>query len=92
MFRKLYSVVAVIAVLSLLTGGAVQARPLAACPAAPAGLFQELYHWVASGLGSIGEKEGGAMDPNGNKHYSAPSISRAHGARVSPDRVAGKAG
>jgi hypothetical protein len=91
MFFK-FRYVAALAVLSLLTSGAVQARPLAAHPGAPAGFFQELCRWVASGLVPIWEKEGGAMDPNGNKRHVIPSVSRAHGAWVGPDRVAGKAG
>jgi len=67
MFRKLLFVVAP-AFLLLLTAGAVQARPLAAHTGAMTGL-QELWHWVASlGPESL-MKEGGAMDPNGQKQH-----------------------
>ena len=74
MFRKLLFVVAAPAFLSLLTAGALQARPLAIHPEVPAGL-RELWHWVTSGPG-MRTKEGGAMDPNGQKPHD-PSPDRS---------------
>jgi hypothetical protein len=75
MFRKLFFVVAFPAFLSLLTAGAVQARPLAAHTGALAGL-QKFWHWVASGGPGNLTKEGPGMDPNGNTPH-APSPGRS---------------
>jgi len=78
MFRKLLFFVAAPAFLSLLTAGALQARPLAIHPMAPAGL-QELWHWVISGP-EVLTKEGGAMDPNGGQKVHGPNPGRSpHG-------------
>jgi hypothetical protein len=88
MFRKLLFAIAAPAFLSLLTAGAVQARPLAIHPKAPAGL-QELWHWVTSGP-ETWTKEGGAMDPNGQKPHG-PSPGRSpHETGTRSDRAATK--
>ena len=91
MFRKLLFFVAAPAFLSLLTAGALQARPLAIHPMAPAGL-QELWHWVTSGGPGNLEKEGPGMDPNGNSiklHGPNPGCS-PHGTVTRPNRGAAK--
>ena len=82
MFRKLLSVVAIPALLSLLTAGALQARPLTVHAEALPG-FQELWRWVTSGP-EMWTKEGGAMDPNGQKpHGPNPGYStRGTGTRA----------
>ncbi len=72
MFRRMYSVVAVPALLILLTTGAVQARPLTA-PASPAGLLTQVWQWAKSGLGSVGIKMGPEIDPNGNHTHKPPT-------------------
>ena len=90
MFRKLLFFVAAPAFLSLLTAGALQARPLAIHPMAPAGL-RELWHWVTSGP-EVLTKEGGAMDPNGSTNkFHGPNPGRSpHGTVMRPDRAAAK--
>jgi hypothetical protein len=85
MSRKLISVVAVLAFLSLSTAGTAQTRPLALHPVAPSGLFQDLSRWVSSGLADIWAKDGAAVDPNGAKHQATQ---RAFG----PGRPAGRVG
>ncbi len=87
MFRKLFSVVAVLAVLPLLTAGAVQARPLAAHPAAPA-VLQELWQWVTSGS----EKEGAGMDPNGQKSYHPRPDRSLPGTGTNSERAGARVG
>jgi len=88
MFRKLLLFVAP-AFLSLLTAGALQARPLAIHPMAPAGL-RELWHWVISGP-EVWTKEGGAMDPNGGNKLHGPNPGRSpHGTVTRSDRAAAK--
>jgi hypothetical protein len=72
MFRKMLSVAAVLALLQVLTAGAVQARPLAAGPSAGA-FVQELWAWVASGLVPLPIKDGSAADPNGLKRHPVHS-------------------
>ncbi len=91
MFRKLLSVVWVPAFLSLLTAGAVQARPLVAHPGAPA-ILQEIWHWVASGGPGNLEKEGPGMDPNGNKLHGPKPGHSTHegGTRSDPAAAKGK--
>ncbi len=86
MFRKLLSVVAIPAFLSLLTAGALQARPLTGPTGALAG-FQELWHWVTSGP-EMWTKEGGAMDPNGNKPHGPTPARSTHETRMRSDRTA----
>lgn len=88
MFRKLLSLVAVPAFLSLLTASALQARPLAVHPEAPAGL-RELWHWVTSGPEGW-TKEGGAMDPNGQKNQGSSPDHSLGGTRTRTDRAATK--
>jgi hypothetical protein len=89
MFRKLLFFVAAPAFLSLLTAGALQARPLAAHTGAMAGL-QELWHWVASaGPGSL-TKEGPGIDPNGNKSHAPNPDHPVHGTGMRSDRAAVK--
>jgi hypothetical protein len=92
MFRKLLFFVAAPAFLSLLTAGALQARPLAIHPMAPAGL-QELWHWVISGP-EVLTKEGGAMDPNGSSNsnkFHGPNPGRSpRGTVTRPGRAAAK--
>jgi hypothetical protein len=89
MFRKLLSVVAIPAFLSLLTAGALQARPLAVHAGAPT-IFQELWQWVASGaLGSL-TKEGPGMDPNGTKPHGPNPGCSTHEAGTRADRTAVK--
>jgi hypothetical protein len=88
MSRKLSSVVAVLAFLSLSLAGAAQARPLAA-PAAES-FLQRLCHWVAAGV--IRGKEGPGMDPNDHKRQrSAPELSFG-GVRVGAGRAAAAQG
>jgi hypothetical protein len=89
MFRKLLFFVAAPAFLSLLTAGAVQARPLAIQPGAPA-ILQELWHWVASGGPGNLEKEGPGMDPNGNKLHGPNPSRLPHGTVTRSDRAATK--
>ena len=72
MFRKMLSVAAVLALLQVLTAGAVQARPLAAGPA-PAGFLQELWRFAVSGLVPMFTKDGSAADPNGLKRHPVHS-------------------
>ncbi len=67
MFRRMHSVVAVPALLILLTAGAVQARPLKA-QALTAGLLPQAWQLLSQWTG-IGTKDGVGMDPNGNKRY-----------------------
>lgn len=67
MFRKLCSVLAVPALLVLLTAGAVQARPLK--PQAPAGLLTQVWQSLSSSWTGIWAKDGVGLDPNGNKTY-----------------------
>jgi hypothetical protein len=88
MFRKLFFFVAAPAFLSLLTAGAVQARPLAIQPGAPA-ILQELWHWVASGP-EMRTKEGGAMDPNGQKAHGPSPGHSSRGTGTRTDRAAAK--
>lgn len=88
MFRKLLFFVAAPAFLSLLTAGALQARPLAAHPMAPAGLG-ELWNWVTSGP-EMWTKEGGAMDPNGNKLHGPNPGRSPHRTVTRLDRAAAK--
>jgi hypothetical protein len=86
MSRKLSSVVAVLAFMSLLAAGAAQARPLAAPAASAAGLFQQICGWLGPGSAPIAAKAGGEMDPNGNK--SRIDAARGpHGAGISSDRA-----
>jgi hypothetical protein len=68
MSRKLSSVVAILAFLSLSLAGATQARPLAAPAAAPSGLLHQIVQWTNAGLASLLDKDGVAVDPNGAKH------------------------
>ena len=90
MFRKLLFFVAAPAFLSLLTAGALQARPLAVHPMAPAGL-RELWHWVTSGGPGNLEKEGPGMDPNGGNKLHGPNPGRSpHGTVMRSDRAAAK--
>jgi hypothetical protein len=84
MFRRLLSAVAVLACLSLLTAGAVEARPLAAHPG-PCGFFQELWQWMSTGGPAIPEKEGPGMDPNGIKHHRTPPPVPARGHKARPN-------
>lgn len=62
--RKIRSVVAALAVLAVLSGGAVHARPLAPAPA-PAGFLEDLWQRLTSSLASLWAKAGGEMDPDG---------------------------
>ena len=86
MFRKLLSVVAIPAFLSLLTAGALQARPLTVHTGALAGL-QELWHWVASGRPENLQKEGPGMDPNGNKPHRPNPGRSTHETGTRSDRT-----
>jgi hypothetical protein len=86
MFRKLLSVVAIPAFLSLLAAGALQARPLAVHTGEPAGL-RELWHWVISGP-EMWTKEGGAMDPNGQKPHGPSPGRSTHETGTRSDRTA----
>jgi hypothetical protein len=88
MSRTMRSVVAVPALLSFLTAGAVQARPLPH-PAAPPGFLEGLWQWVATGGPAIPEKEGPGMDPNGIKHHRTPPPMPARGGRSHPSGQAG---
>jgi hypothetical protein len=72
MFRKMISVAAVLAFLSILTAGAAEARPLAAGPSVGA-FVQELWAWAASGLAPLPTKDGSAADPNGLKRHPVHS-------------------
>ena len=85
MFRKLLSVVAIPAFLSLLTAGALQARPLTVHTGPLTGL-QELWHWVTSGP-EMWTKEGGAMDPNGNKPHGPNPDRSTHDTGTRSDRT-----
>ena len=69
MFRRMLCVAAVLALLSVLTAGAVEARPLAAGPA-PAGFLQELWQWAVSGLAPVLNKDTSQMDPNGLRYHA----------------------
>jgi hypothetical protein len=89
MFRKLLSVVTIPAFLSLLTAGAVQARPLAAHPGAPA-VLQELWHWVTSGGLENLQKEGPGMDPNGQKPHGPNPGHSTHETGGQSDRSAAR--
>ena len=90
MFRKLLFFVAAPAFLSLLTAGALQARPLTGHTEGLTG-FQELWRWVTSGP-EMWTKEGGAMDPNGSTNkFHGPNPGRSpHGTVMRPDRAAAK--
>ncbi|HEX4494378.1 MAG TPA: hypothetical protein VIE43_01810 [Thermoanaerobaculia bacterium] len=68
MSRKLSSVVAVLAFLSLSLAGAAEARPLAAPAAESVGLLHQIMRWADAGLSSLLDKDGVAIDPNGAKH------------------------
>jgi hypothetical protein len=85
MSRKMGSVVAVLAFLSLSTAGAVQARPVAYSPAAPS-VAADLGRWLSSGLAAILNKDGIGLDPNGTKHATTrrvPGVGTQHGRVVS---------
>jgi hypothetical protein len=69
MFRKMFSAVAVLALLQVLTAGAVQARPLAAGPA-PAGFLQELWRSAVSSLVPVFMKDTSQIDPNGHRLHT----------------------
>ena len=89
MFRKMLSVVAIPAFLSLLTAGTLQARPLAVHTGAPT-IFQELWRWVASGAPENLQKEGPGMDPNGNKPHGPNPGRSTHETGMRSDRTAVK--
>lgn len=76
MFRVMRSVFAALALLSVLTAGAVQARPLAP-GAEPAGALHELWQWIVSGLAPVVTKDGAGLDPNGHKSHSPKPARRA---------------
>jgi len=72
MSRKMGSVVAVLAFLSLSTAGAVQARPVALTLASSSGVLGDLGRWLSSGVADLLDKDGAAIDPNGAaKHQTA---------------------
>jgi hypothetical protein len=79
MSRKLSSVVAVLAFLSLSLAGAAQARPLVAPAATPSNLFQQICRWLSSNAATIATKTGVEMDPNGHKSRITPPLGM-HGA------------
>lgn len=87
MSRKMISVAAVLALLSILTAGAAEARPLAAGPSAGA-FVQELWAWAASGLVPIPVKDGSAADPNGLKRHPVHSGRAADAGRQVPGATA----
>ena len=70
MFRRLRSIVAVPALLILLTAGAVQARPLHT-QAPPAGLLSQAWQWLSRQWTGSWIKEGAGMDPNGVTPHSS---------------------
>jgi hypothetical protein len=70
MSRKMGSVAAVLAFLSLSTVGTVQAR--FTFHLAPAVAFQDFSRWVSSGLAGISDKDGAAIDPNGAAKHQTP--------------------
>ncbi len=72
MSRKMISLAAILAFLSIVTAGAAEARPLAAGPSAGA-FVQELWAWAASGLAPMLTKDGSAADPNGLKRHPVHS-------------------
>ena len=80
MFRRLYFVAIVPALLILLMAGAAQARPLAV-QAVPSGLLTQVWQWAKNGMASVGIKAGGEMDPNGHTTYKpSPRLPRSGGA------------
>lgn len=81
MSRKMGSVVAVLAFLSLSTAGSVQARPVASVES-PSGLAGGLLSWISSGVASLLNKDGIGLDPNGTKHETtrrSPGTGTQHG-------------
>jgi hypothetical protein len=87
MFRKMFSAVAVLALLQVLSAGAVQARPLAAGPVS-AGVLQEIWDWAASSLAPMLTKDGSAADPNGLKRHPVHSIRATETGGQRPGAVA----
>ncbi len=79
MFRKLRFVVAVPALLILLTAGAVQARPITVSGASDGLLIQAWQlvsrHWTGTWI-----KEAEGMDPNGVKPHSPVVAPQGRGA------------
>jgi hypothetical protein len=85
MSRKMSSVVAVLAFLSLSAAGPVQAS-VAFHLATPSGVLLDLSLWASSGLASVLAKDGIGLDPNGGKHQGArraPGFQRPAGRLVS---------
>jgi hypothetical protein len=82
MSRKMGSVVAVLAFLSLSTAGAVQARPVARSLASQSGALADLGRWLSSGVAGLLNKDGIGLDPNGTKHETtrrSPGGGAQHG-------------
>ena len=82
MSRKMVSVVAVLAFLSLSTAGAVQARPVALNLVSPAGALADLGRWLSAGVAGLLSKDGAAIDPNGTRKQGTrrvPGSGTPHG-------------
>jgi hypothetical protein len=87
MSRKLSSVVAVLAFLSLSSAGTAQTHVTFRL-ATPSGVLLDLSRWVSSGLADILAKDGIGLDPNG-KHQGArrvPGPGRPAGRLVSESK------
>ena len=75
MSSKIRCAAAALALLLLLSAGAVHARPGTA--RVPAVSFEGLWHWVVSGWAALWAKAGSDMDPNG--------VPRKEGSEMDPD-------
>lgn len=88
MFRRMRFVVAVSALLILLTAGAVQARPLNA-PAPAAGLLTQVWQSLISSWAGVWAKDGVGLDPNGSKAHGPglpSSAGKGHPSRLPAGR------
>jgi hypothetical protein len=86
MSRKLSSVVAVLAFLSLSSAGTAQTHVTFRL-ATPSGVLLDLSRWVSSGLASLLAKDGITIDPNGGKHQE---VRRAPGSERPAGRLVGE--
>lgn len=84
MHRTIRSV-AVVLVLLVLVTGAAQARTFTV--RTPSGFFDALWQWVSRHLGrtTVGEKEGGMMDPNGSPLQAPPPPLTEEGSDMDPN-------
>ena len=81
MSSKIRCAAAALALLLLLSAGAIHARPPGPVRM-PAVSFESLWQWVVSGWASLWAKEGSDMDPNGLVNPLPPTEA---GGEMDPD-------